>query len=133
MTGTKIETDTEILRAAQMSSVCAARVNTLNSGDPGHTNTMYVLTEVNGANPPSWLHALNVTTGADNIDPVGVTAPSRDQAHQALKLTAPTIANGHVFVPTATELDVWSAEPVNAAAKRRCGCLLQFPNGIAEI
>lgn len=32
---------------------------------------------------------------------------SRDQAGQALKFTVPTIANGRVFVPTATELDIY--------------------------
>jgi len=37
------------------------------------TNTMYVVAEVNGASPPFWLHALDVTTGADKMNPVGVT------------------------------------------------------------
>lgn len=32
---------------------------------------------------------------------------SRDQAGEALKFTVPTIANGRVFVPTATELDIY--------------------------
>jgi len=32
---------------------------------------------------------------------------SRDQAGLALKFTVPTIANGRVFVPTATELDIY--------------------------
>lgn len=32
---------------------------------------------------------------------------SRDQAGQALKFTVPTIANGRVFVPTASELDIY--------------------------
>lgn len=32
---------------------------------------------------------------------------SRDQAGQALKFTVPTIANGKVFVPTASELDIY--------------------------
>jgi len=36
------------------------------------TNTMYVVAEVNGANPPFWLHALDVTTGADKMNPVGI-------------------------------------------------------------
>jgi hypothetical protein len=37
------------------------------------TNTMYLVAEVKGANPPFWLHALDVTTGADKMSPVGVT------------------------------------------------------------
>jgi len=36
------------------------------------TNTMYVVAEVNGANPPFWLHALDVTTGQDKMNPVGI-------------------------------------------------------------
>lgn len=36
------------------------------------TNTMYVVAEVNGANPPFWLHALDVTTGQDKTSPVGI-------------------------------------------------------------
>ena len=34
-------------------------------------------------------------------------AVGRDQAGQALKFTVPTIANGRVYVPTATELDIY--------------------------
>src|SRR5579862_2413334 len=37
------------------------------------TNTIYLVAEVNGANPPFWLHALDVTTGADKMKAVGVT------------------------------------------------------------
>ena len=37
------------------------------------TNTMYVVAEVNNTSPPFWLHALDVTTGADKMTPVGVT------------------------------------------------------------
>lgn len=36
------------------------------------TNTMYVVAEVNSANPPFWLHALDVTTGQDKMSPVGI-------------------------------------------------------------
>lgn len=36
------------------------------------TGTMYVVAEVNGANPPFWLHALDVTTGQDKMTPVGI-------------------------------------------------------------
>jgi hypothetical protein len=34
-------------------------------------------------------------------------AGSRDMAGLALKFTVPTIANGRVFVPTGTELDIY--------------------------
>lgn len=37
------------------------------------TNTIYVLAEVNAVSPPFWLHAIDVTTGADKLSPVGVT------------------------------------------------------------
>ena len=37
------------------------------------TNTMYVVAEVNNTSPPFWLHALDITTGADKMSPVGVT------------------------------------------------------------
>lgn len=37
------------------------------------THTMYLVAEVNNTNPPFWLHALDVTTGADKMSPVGVT------------------------------------------------------------
>ena len=37
------------------------------------TNTMYLVAEVNNTSPPFWLHALDVTTGADKMSPVGVT------------------------------------------------------------
>ena len=36
------------------------------------TGTMYVVAEVNGGNPPFWLHALDVTTGQDKMNPVGI-------------------------------------------------------------
>ena len=36
-------------------------------------NTMYLVAEVNNTNPPFWLHALDVTTGADKMSPVGIT------------------------------------------------------------
>ncbi len=37
------------------------------------TNTIYVLAEVNAVTPPFWLHAIDVTTGADKVSPVAVT------------------------------------------------------------
>ena len=37
------------------------------------TNTMYLVAEVNNTSPPFWLHALDVTTGADKMTPVALT------------------------------------------------------------
>jgi hypothetical protein len=47
--------------------------------------------------------ATNVATELYNSSQAG----TRDQAGQALKFTVPTIANGRVYVPTATELDIY--------------------------
>ncbi len=52
------------------------------------------------------LHAYDATNVANELYN-SAQAGSRDQAGLALKLTVPTIANGRVFVPTATELDVY--------------------------
>ena len=52
------------------------------------------------------LHAYDATNVANELYN-SVQAGSRDQAGQALKLTVPTIANGRVFVPTASELDIY--------------------------
>lgn len=63
-----------------------------------------------GNNPstsgPSVLHAYDATNVATELYNSS-QAGSRDQAGLALKFTVPTIANGRVFVPTATELDIY--------------------------
>lgn len=63
-----------------------------------------------GTNPtasgPSVLHAYDATNLATELYNSAQDS-SRDQAGQALKFTVPTIANGRVFVPTATELDIY--------------------------
>jgi len=56
------------------------------------------------------LHAYNATNVANELYN-SAQAGSRDQAGQALKFTVPTIANGRVFVPTATELDIYGLLP----------------------
>jgi hypothetical protein len=58
------------------------------------------------ASGPAVLHAYNASNVANELYN-STQAGSRDQAGQALKFTVPTIANGRVFVPTATELDIY--------------------------
>lgn len=55
---------------------------------------------------PSVLYAYDASNIANELYN-SAQAGSRDQAGQALKFTVPTIANGRVFVPTATELDIY--------------------------
>jgi len=68
-------------------------------------NSTYV-----GTNPvtsgPSILHAVDATNLGNELYN-STQAGTRDQAGLALKFTVPTIANGRVFVPTATELDIY--------------------------
>jgi hypothetical protein len=52
------------------------------------------------------LHAYDATNVANELYNSS-QAGSRDTAGLALKFTVPTIANGRVFVPTATELDIY--------------------------
>ncbi len=58
------------------------------------------------ASGPAVLHAYNATNIANELYN-SADAGSRDQAGLALKLTVPTIANGRVFVPTGSELDIY--------------------------
>jgi hypothetical protein len=55
--------------------------------------------------PPAILHAFR----ADNLNELynSKTCPTRDKAGAASKFAVPTVANGLVFVPTQTELDIF--------------------------
>lgn len=68
-------------------------------------NSAYV-----GTNPsssgPAVLHALDATNVANELYN-STQAGTRDTAGLALKFTVPTIANGRVFVPTGSELDIY--------------------------
>jgi hypothetical protein len=58
------------------------------------------------ASGPSVLHAYDATNVATELYN-STQAGTRDKAGLALKFTVPTVVGGRVYVPTASELDVY--------------------------
>jgi hypothetical protein len=114
----------DVLRVFQMVnglvSTTTVATGSVTFGSPGATP---VVSSSNGSNAIVWaiqpdgyatggpavLHALNAVTAAELYN--SAQAGTRDTAGPAIKFTPPTVANGKVYVPTASELDVYGLLP----------------------
>jgi hypothetical protein len=110
----------DVLRIFQMAkglvSTSPIATGTAVFGSPGATTEISASGASNGivwavqadgypTGAPAVLHALNPTTAVELYN--STQAGTRDTAGPAIKFTPPTIANGKVYVPTASELDVY--------------------------
>jgi hypothetical protein len=76
----------------------------------GSTNgVVWALDTSQALTGPAVLHALNPQTAAELYN--STQSGTRDQAGNAVRFTIPTVANGKVYVGTATELDVYGLLP----------------------
>jgi len=90
-----------------LSSPGATPVISANSGAEGIVWAIQPEGYATGA--PAILYALNALTAAQLYN--STQAGTRDTAGPAIKFTPPTVANGKVYVPTASELDVYGLLP----------------------
>jgi hypothetical protein len=78
----------------------------------GSQNGIVWIVQSDGAatNKPSTLRAYDAANITHELYNSGMNG-TKDQAGAAVKFATPTVANGKVYIPTATELDVYGLEP----------------------
>jgi hypothetical protein len=114
----------DVLRVFQIAnglvSTTPVAIGTITFGSPGATPVVSSNSGSNGivwaiqpagyaTGAPAILYALNPLTAAQLYN--STQAGTRDVAGPAIKFTPPTVANGKVYVPTASELDVYGLLP----------------------